>query len=288
MKNFWASLQQRTINASINVDDEKRIFRCILFKLFFTKFFIIDFNETSKEQKKQSIFNLFTKLSTSWRNDEKTIVCRWWQKSEFEIVYWQQFARFERRHHRFFRHHHQHRRFFLFFFFFHNFLRRNLFFFIFFFFFISDFELKAISNETRLWASTRDFFFAERRESIVMTTRKRLNEQAKTSYTLSSISRSMKRFKTSIWKNQCRRSNHVRTFITQRTRSSRIFMKFASRSNWRRTTKRFFFSFERSRFRCFINFRRNNILRIHATRRASFWAKVTTIEICSRTCREAT
>jgi hypothetical protein len=66
LRNFWANLQQRTINASINVDDETRLFRCILFRLFFTKFFFItDFNEISKEQKEQSILNLFTKLFTS-------------------------------------------------------------------------------------------------------------------------------------------------------------------------------------------------------------------------------
>jgi hypothetical protein len=39
LKNFWTSLQQRTINASINVDDETRIFRCIFFRFFLTRFF---------------------------------------------------------------------------------------------------------------------------------------------------------------------------------------------------------------------------------------------------------
>jgi hypothetical protein len=47
-------------------------------------------------------------------------------------------------------------------------------------------------------------------------------------------------------------------------------MKFASRLNWRWATKRFFFSFECSRFRCFINFRGDNILRTHATRQRYF------------------
>jgi site-specific recombinase XerD len=122
----------------------------------------------------------------------------------------------------------------------------------------------------------------------VMTTRKRLSERAKASYTFSSISRSIKRFETSIWKDQRRQLNHVKAFTIQEARSSKIFMKFASRSSWRRTTKRSLFSFKRSRFRCFINFRRDNILRIHATRRTLFWAKMTTIEICSRICREAT
>jgi hypothetical protein len=67
---------------------------------------------------------------------------------------------------------------------------------------------------------------------------------------------------------------------------SRIFMIFASQSNWRWMTKRFFFSFERSRFRCFINFRKDKILRIHATRRASFSAKMITIVTCAKICRE--
>jgi hypothetical protein len=83
-------------------------------------------------------------------------------------------------------------------------------------------------------------------------------------------------------------SKHVKTFTIQRIISSRIFMKFANRSSWRRTMRRSFFSFKRSRSRCFINFRRNNILRTHATRRTSFWAKMMIIEICSRICHETT
>jgi hypothetical protein len=39
LKNFWTSLQQRTINASVNVDDETRIFRCTFFRFFLTRFF---------------------------------------------------------------------------------------------------------------------------------------------------------------------------------------------------------------------------------------------------------
>ncbi len=122
------------MNASINVDDETRIFRCTLFRFFFTRFFIIDFNETSREQRKQSILNLFTKLFTSWRNE--TIVCRWWQKSEFQTACWQRSALFERRRRRFSRHHRQFRHFHFFLsllhslrsFFFRDFLRRFLFF----------------------------------------------------------------------------------------------------------------------------------------------------------------
>ncbi len=85
-----------------------------------------------------------------------------------------------------------------FFFFFAIFFVAFFFFFIFFFFFSTEFESNAIFDETRFWASTRDFFFAEERKSIVMTTRRRLSERAKTSYTFSSISRSIERFETSI------------------------------------------------------------------------------------------
>ncbi len=86
-----------TINVSIDVDDETKNFRCIFFKLFFTRFFIIDFNETSKEQEKDvQFFNLFKELSTSSRQNEKT---SFWRKRKFasETVCLQRFAR--REHH---------------------------------------------------------------------------------------------------------------------------------------------------------------------------------------------
>jgi hypothetical protein len=59
------------------------------------------------------MFNLFTKLLISWRNE--TIVCRWWQKSELQTACWQRSARFEHRRCRFFRHHRQFRCFHFFF-----------------------------------------------------------------------------------------------------------------------------------------------------------------------------
>ncbi len=100
--------------------DEK--FSMHFFQIFFHEiFFITDFNETSKEQKKQSILNLLTKLSTSWRNDEKTIACWWWQKSESQAACWQRFARFKRRRCRSFHHHRQFRRFRFFSFLLHSF-----------------------------------------------------------------------------------------------------------------------------------------------------------------------
>jgi hypothetical protein len=87
------------INMSIDVDDETRNFRCILFRFFFTRFFIIDFNETSKKQKKDfQFFNLFKELFTSSRQNEETSSSRK-RELAFEIVCLQRFAR--REHHSF-------------------------------------------------------------------------------------------------------------------------------------------------------------------------------------------
>ncbi len=82
---------------SIDVDDEIKNFRCIFFRFFFTRFFIIDFNETSKKQEKDfQFFNLFRKLSTFSRQNEKTSS---WRKRKLasEAVCLQRFAR--RKHH---------------------------------------------------------------------------------------------------------------------------------------------------------------------------------------------
>ncbi len=149
--------------------------RCILFRFFFTKFFITDFNETSKEQKKDfQFFNLFKELFTSSRQNEKT---SFWRKREFasEAACLQRFAR---------RKHHSSFFFSSFFFFFFFFFFFSLFIFIFFLFsflFSRKFEFSTFFERIRFETSTRFFFLTKKRKSIVMSKRKRLKRRVETS-----------------------------------------------------------------------------------------------------------
>jgi hypothetical protein len=150
---------------------KREIFDAFFSDFFFTRFFIIDFNETSKEQKKDfQFFNLFKKLFTSSRQNEETF---FWRKRRLasEAVCLQRFAR--RKHHSSF--------LFLFFSFFFFF---SLFIFIFFFFFSlfsRKFELSSFFERIRFETSTRFFLLTKKRKSIVMSKRKYLKKRVETS-----------------------------------------------------------------------------------------------------------
>jgi ATP-dependent Zn protease len=156
LKNFWASLQQRTINALINVDDETRISRCILFKFFFTRFLssILTKHRKNRKNNQFSIYSrnylLFneTTRKQSFIDDDKNLNFKLFINNDLHdsninivvffviIVNFIVFILFF---------------FFIFFVFFllRDFFRRD-FFFTFFFLLSIKFESNAIFDETRL------------------------------------------------------------------------------------------------------------------------------------------
>ncbi len=122
---------------------KRKTFDAFLSNFFSRDFFIIDFNETSKKQKKDfQFFNLFRKLFTSSRQNEKTSS---WRERELasEAVCLQRFVR--RENHSFF--------FFFFLFLFFSFFF-SLFFFIFIFFFFSLFLFERVRAQLVLRTNT--------------------------------------------------------------------------------------------------------------------------------------
>ncbi len=179
--------------------DEKHLMH--FFKLFFTKFFFItDFNETSRKQEKKFQFlNLFRKLFTSSRQNEKT---SFWRKRKLasEAVCLQRFA--QRKHHSF---------------------SSSFLFFLFSFFRFSS------SSSSSFFLSSRESSSSARSSNEYDSRRRRASF-----FWRKSENRSWCRSE-NVWKNESRHHKHFHRCLVSSIAQKRRFIKLIfvdKRSNW--------------------------------------------------------